>query len=251
MVSVAALGFTALLLAAGEKGAVPSGMAKIPAGTYAPLYGPTVRVNAFALDRLPVTRGEFLAFVREHREWRRANVNRTLADPSYLGDWSGELEAGQGDDLRKPVVNVSWFAANAYCAARGKRLPTTAEWERAASASATRRDATGEPAFEREVLALYAARSASAVQTVGRGRANAFGLFNLHDLVWELTFDLGVDEARSHSRHYAMASVSCASAAIGAANTTNYAAFLRNAVRSSLQRTSTTQSLGFRCASDI
>ena len=211
-------------------GPVPSGMVAIPAGSYTPLYAgdakaTVVRVGAFALDRLPVTREAFTAFTRSHPEWRS----------------TGGIDV----DGRHPVVDVSWRAAKAYCEASGKRLPTTAEWERVASVN------TG------DVLAQYAARNAATLAEVGKSRPNALGVANLHDLIWEWTLDF--DGARtSHSEHgHAVAShspsahVSCASAAIGASSTTDYAAFLRAALRATLTPTTTLRTLGFRCATSL
>ena len=54
-------------------------LARIPAGRYAPLYvngRATVEVEAFALDRRPVTRADYLAFVRDNPRWRRGAVSR-------------------------------------------------------------------------------------------------------------------------------------------------------------------------------
>ena len=188
----------------------PAGMARIPAGTYVPLYGGRVQVAAFALDRLPVTRGEFQAVV--------------------------------GDDSRRPAVAVTWFEAKQYCEARGKRLPTTAEWERAASAT---------PIAEQ--MSLYATRRDEANPgIVGRGERNRFGVADLHGLGWEWTLDFdGPTHGASHHEHAEHNGVSCASAAIGATNTNDYPAFLRNAVRAGLERTSATTSLGFRCAANL
>ena len=188
----------------------PAGMVKIPAGTYAPIYGAPVRVAAFALDRLPVTREAFQSVV--------------------------------GDDGRRPAVTVTWFEARKYCEARGKRLPTTAEWERAASAT---------PIAEQ--MSLYAMRrDETNPGIVGRGERNRLGVADLHGLVWEWTLDFdGATHAASHHEHGEHHGASCASAAIGATNTNDYPAFLRNAVRAGLERTSATTSLGFRCAANL
>jgi formylglycine-generating enzyme required for sulfatase activity len=234
-------------------------MARIPAGRYMPLYGrlgaQSVRVEAFALDQEPVTRGEFLAFVREHRTWRRGAVRRLFAEGDYLGEWKGELDAGDAADLRRPVTSVSWFAARAYCAAQGKRLPTVDEWEYAAQASATRRDASRDPEFRRRLLDLYTARRTDAFPPVGTGKPNVYGVRDLHESAWEWTEDFnGVlvpDDSRDTGSGVGARDhqLFCASAAIGAADPSNYPAFLRYAFRAGLTARSTLRTLGFRCAS--
>ncbi|NUQ20541.1 MAG: SUMF1/EgtB/PvdO family nonheme iron enzyme, partial [Gemmatimonadaceae bacterium] len=121
-------------------------MASLPAGSYRPLYGRAggerVAVAAFRLDRTPVTRGEYLEFITANPAWRRDAIRPVFGEPGYLATWRSALDAGDGAELRRPVTEVSWFAAGAYCAWRGKRLPTVDEWEYAAAASETRRDAS-------------------------------------------------------------------------------------------------------------
>jgi formylglycine-generating enzyme required for sulfatase activity len=235
-------------------------MAGIPAGHYVPLNGGlgerNVRVDAFALDREPVSRGEFLAFVRAHPGWRRDRVRPLFAASGYLADWTSALDAGTAADLRRPVTSVSWFAARAYCAAQGKRLPTVDEWEYAAQASATRRDASQDPAFRRRILDLYTSRRADAFPPVGSGPRNVYGVRDLHESAWEWTEDFnGVlvpDDSRDTGSGVGARDhqLFCASAAIGAADPSNYPAFLRYAFRASLTARSTLRTLGFRCASD-
>jgi formylglycine-generating enzyme required for sulfatase activity len=98
------------------------------------------------------------------------------------------------NDPRQPVVAVSWFDAVAYCdwlsGAHGKpyRLPSEAEWERAA-----RGGVEGEsfPWGECDPQALpdYARRWKSGPEPVGLYAANAYGLFNLGDNVHEWCSD--------------------------------------------------------------
>lgn len=225
-----------------------AGMAWLPSGSYRPLHlehgQARVTVEAFGLDRRAVNRGEFLAFVRDNRAWRRSMVDTTLVEPSYLADWSGDLDAGNATRLREPVTGVSQYAASAYCAARRKRLPTTDEWEYAAAASETRRDATNNPAFMRRLLSLY--------QAGGKTFRNVYGVSGLHGGGWEWTADVDDQSTTAHLHHARLASATydatCAGAAIGAGDATNYPAFLRDAVRASLTPRSATQHLGFRCA---
>ncbi len=244
----------------GRRRPTASAMARIPAGDYRPLYATPgaggVRVAAFALDRHPVTRLEFLTFVRAHAQWQRGQVRSVFAEASYLADWPGALDAGSGMSLRRPVTGVSWFAAKAYCAARDKRLPTLDEWEYVAAASATRRDASANPAFRRQLLKLYAGRSSARLPLAGSGAANVYGVRDLHGSAWEWTLDYSSvvvaddsrvsgsgQDARDHRLY-------CASAAIGATDPANYPAFVRFAVRSGLTARSTVDGVGFRCAAD-
>ena len=230
------------------------GMVAIPAGTYRPLYGrpsdPPARVAAFRLDRDPVTRGDFLAFVRDEPRWRRSAVRPLFADRAdYLADWRGDLDAGDASDLRRPVTGVSWFAARAYCAAQGKRLPSVAEWEYAAAASETRYDAARDGAFVQHLVSLYASRPRP-LPPVDGAAANAYGVRGLHGLAWEWVADFNSVLVSDDSRGVGGRDhdLFCASAAIGAADPSNYPAFLRYAVRAGLTGRTTMTTLGFRCA---
>ncbi|MBP8256445.1 MAG: SUMF1/EgtB/PvdO family nonheme iron enzyme, partial [Opitutaceae bacterium] len=141
---VSFLGWVMMLTGLAGEPASPApssaGMVLVPAGSLAPFLREErgldrVPVPAFWLDRLPVTTGEYLGFVRENPPWRRSQVRRLFADQGYLAGWSDDLTpsaAGNGD-LRQPVTQVSWFAARAYASWKGLRLPSTLEWERAAS----------------------------------------------------------------------------------------------------------------------
>jgi formylglycine-generating enzyme len=237
-------------------------MARLPAGSYRPLYATRAaeprRVPAFWLDRHAVTRGQFLAFVRRHPEWRRDRVSAVRAEPAYLVDWPSALDAGSAEDLERPVTGVSWFAAESYCAALGKRLPTLDEWEYAAAAGEHQRDGAADPRHRARLLALYAGRPATRFPAAASGTANVYGVRGLHGSVWELTRDVGLPAPmpHDHAAHAQQAragaephGVGCASAALGAADPTDYPAFLRAAVRAGLTPRTTLGGLGFRCAS--
>ena len=237
-------------------------MAAIPAGRYLPLYATGksgTQVAAFRIDAMPVTRAEFLAFVSEHAQWRRSGVDTARAQRgSYLRSWVGDLDAGNSNDMLRPVTDVSWYAANAYCRAVGKRLPSLAEWEYVAAASATQRDASADPRQVQQQLAMYTTRPAIPLPLTGAAR-NVYGVSGLHDRVWEWVSDANSAIASAnHAEHLKQGAhatgtasehdMSCAGSALGAADPRNYPAFLRYALRSTLTPTSAMQSLGFRCA---
>jgi len=212
-----------------------------------------VEVAAFRLDTLPVTEGEFARFVTTRPEWRRDRVPRVKADPSYLSHWSAADGPGTAIDSRAPVTHVSWFAARAYCADRGKRLPTEAEWEFAAAASATERDARDDPAFVQTQLDWYSRPNPARLPPVGEGDPNLWGVEDLHGLVWEWVLDFNSTLVTGDIRESGNGddSLFCGAGAVGAADSVNAATFQRYAFRSALQGDYTTANLGFRCAADL
>lgn len=242
-------------LGSGGAPARPDAMVQVPAGSYLPLYAAgraRTRVAAFELDRYPVTRGEYVEFVRANPRWRRSRVKPVLAGDGYLAGWNSDLDAAGSASARRPVTQVSWFAAQAYCRAQGKRLPTADEWEYVAAASETARDASGNPEFTRRLLDLYTTRR-DALPEVGSTFPNAYGVWDMHGLVWEWVADfnnlLAPDDSRAvGGRDHRLY---CAAGAVGATDPSNYPGFLRLAFRAGLTGRSTTGNLGFRCARSL
>ncbi len=233
-------------------------MVTIPAGTYVPLSrtvreAAEVAVPAFRLDVLPVTNGEYLAFVTANPKWRRSAVSRLFADVSYLEHWSGDLEPGPRAPADAPVVRVSWFAARAYARWAGKRLPTIAEWELAAAAGYVTGEGRNEPDFVGDLYAWLARPVPAVLPAVSMAKPNIHGARGLHGLVWEWVDDFNTTMVTGESRADGGLDrdLFCGAGAAGARETSDYAAFMRQALRSSLKANNTTTSLGFRCAQDL
>jgi formylglycine-generating enzyme required for sulfatase activity len=210
-------------------------------------------VRAFYLDKLPVTTGEFLEFVRANPGWRRSRIKPIFADPSYLKNWASDLQPGTNAPRSTPVTYVSWFAAKAYAQWKGKRLPTLAEWEYAAGASPTRPDGENAPAFRQEVLRWYTTLG-TAPGPVGAGRPNFWGLYDMHGLIWEWVLDfntaLVTGDSRSDSGDLERG-LFCGAGAQGTHDVADYPAFMRLGFRSSLSASYCIHNLGFRCAKDL
>jgi formylglycine-generating enzyme required for sulfatase activity len=157
-----------------------------------------VSLSAFSIDRNEVTNGDYAVFVKA-----------TGATAPY--HWGGaEPTAARAT---WPVYNVSWHEAVAYCAWRGARLPTEAEWEKAARGGMADLDYPwgNEYESEEEQPAAVPPGEASAKPAAGRARAprvkhahsasaggprpvgsfepNGFGLHDMSGNVWEWVSD--------------------------------------------------------------
>jgi formylglycine-generating enzyme required for sulfatase activity len=95
-----------------------------------------IYLDAFYIDRYEVTTGRYAKFLASTGSVRPPD------------EWD-ELDLNRGDEL--PVVGVDWNDATAYCKWAGRRLPTDAEWEKAARGTDERRYPWGNesPTFER------------------------------------------------------------------------------------------------------
>lgn len=231
-------------------------MVTVPQGRYRPFFPgkdePALReVSAFRLDVTPVTVAAFRDFVRAHPAWRRGTVPRLFADIDYLRPWRSDVDPGVAPDT--VATHVSWFAARAYCRAQNKRLPAMKEWERAALASASGPDGRADPTFNARILRWYGHPSRGRPGPIAQKAANFFGLKDLHGLVWEWVEDFNTALVTGESRADSALErgLYCGAGSIGAADPSDYAAFMRFALRSSLKAAYTTGSLGFRCAADV
>jgi formylglycine-generating enzyme required for sulfatase activity len=249
-----------LALAGAPAGAAVAGdgMAEIPAGTYRPLLRTRdepaeVPVAAFRLDARPVTNAEFLAFVTAHPQWRRSRVTPLFADRGYLAHWAGDLELGDRAPADAPVVRVSWFAARAFAKAQGKRLPTTAEWELAAAAGFSSPVGADEPGFSASILGWLARPTPDLLPAAGSGRPNVHGARDLHGLVWEWVDDFATAMTTGESRADTglERNLFCGAGAASARDVTDYPAFMRAGLRSSLRASYVVPNLGFRCARSL
>ena len=210
----------------------------------------TDRIAPFDLQKRPVTNAEFLAFVQSHPQWRRDRVPTLFADARYLAHWPTSTRLADTAQPAQPVVNVSWFAANAFCEAQGARLPTWREWEYVAAADETRRDARNDAAWRERILGWYSRPASGTLPRAGLQTPDAFGVQDMHGLVWEWTDDFSSLLVSGDNRVQGDAEKMkfCGAGALSMSDRDNYAVLMRVAMLSSLEARDTTASLGFRCA---
>lgn len=242
-----------ILLNAGNKKDSKSEMVLIKGGSYTPFYkdgnGVNENIKSFLMDVYPVTNKEFLEFVKSNPKWQRSNVKKIFADKTYLINWKSDLELGENVDPNSPVVYVSWFAAKAYAEWKGKRLPTIAEWEYAASASQNKPNDGNNEELVQNILNWYSSRTKD-IKPVGSTEKNYWGVYDLHGLIWEWTYDFNSVSVGGSSNTNLDPALFCGGASLSASDAKNYAAFMRYAFRSSLKANYTVHNLGFRCVKD-
>ncbi|MEW6545279.1 MAG: SUMF1/EgtB/PvdO family nonheme iron enzyme [Nitrospirota bacterium] len=181
-----------------------------------------VTLEAFYIDKYEVSTKLYATFIQDTRR----------AQPS---DWSQQVAlVGSGD---RPVVNVTWHDADAYCRHYGKRLPTEQEWEKAARGTDGRKYPWGneEPSSRH---ALFNTRwngygTLATVESYEAGKS-PYGLYHMAGNVWEWTssdYDNSTKVLRGGSWH-------------------NNAGYVRSAYRSGDNPSRWNAGTGFRCAQD-
>ncbi|WP_456461707.1 formylglycine-generating enzyme family protein [Lutibacter sp.] len=231
-----------------------SKMVTIKGGTYTPLYGRDslqVTISDFEMDVYPVTNEEFLEFIKTNSKWTKSKIIRLFADENYLYNWKSDTSLNKNQSLKAPITSVSWFVANAYCECQGKRLPTVDEWEYVAMANEKLPDARTLKTYNEFILSWYE-KPKTFNNKIGSTFKNYWGVFDLHGLVWEWTYDFNSVLVSGESRKDVDndSNLFCGSAAIGATDLMNYAAFMRYAIRGSVKARYTMKNLGFRCVKD-
>ena len=145
----------------------------------------TVYVDAFYMDVYEVTNAQYKRFVDANPQWQKDYIPDKYHDGDYLWHWNGNsYPSGNGNH---PVVWVSWYAAMAYAQWAGKRLPTEAEWEKAA-----RGGLVGKKYPWGDVIDANKANyehNVGDTTPVGNYAPNGYGLYDMTGNVWEWCVD--------------------------------------------------------------
>lgn len=170
---------------------VPEGMLTVPAGPF--WMGCNEAVDADCdPDERPYHELTLPAFHIDATEVTQAAYARCVTEGACRIPWCEWSPEANG---RYPATCVSWHDATAYCAWAGKRLPTEAEWEKAARGDDGRRFPWGNESAscERAVLDEGTGRGCGAErpEPVGARPAGAspYGVLDLAGNVWEWVAD--------------------------------------------------------------
>jgi len=227
-----------------------------------------VRVEPFYIDKWEVTNGQYQQFL----DWVAKHSDRTVRHPHQPADqdhtpryWKpfrpvllhktgiAELQHFDEETFRKrdhPVVGVDWYDAFAYAKWAGKRLPTEAEWEKAARGTDGRvwpwgnewdfaKCNTGgyEWKGERDGF-IYAAPAQHYPSGV-----SPYGCFNMAGNVWEWTGD-------PHTAGSEASQAAAQPMTVKGGGSNSYPSTVRPAARRGYEPEFRYFCLGFRCAKD-
>ena len=184
------------------------GMVLIPAGEFRmgsnsgsfdekPVH--SVYVDAFYMDKYEVTNAQYAAFL--NAKGKHTESGKTWLDIGGAHvriEYVGGVYRAKGEYENHPVTYVSWYGAVAYAAWAGKRLPTEAEWEKAARGNLAGLKYPWGNTIDRN-KANYNMHIGDTT-AVGEYTANGYGLYDMSGNVWEWCLD------KSNSGFYAVSS---------------------------------------------
>jgi formylglycine-generating enzyme required for sulfatase activity len=157
----------------------------------------SVYLNAFWIDKTEVTNAMFAAFLNEMGNqsegtdpWFDENNNRTVEDVGIVFGSHWQPKMGYAEH---PIISVNWFGAQAYCQWASRRLPTEAEWEKAARGGL---EAAKYPWGDEDPGCTPASKNGTQYydcsdQTVKAATfaPNGYGLYDMAGNVWEWVSD--------------------------------------------------------------
>lgn len=146
-----------------------------------------VWLDRYDMDRDEVSLGEYLAFLQHRTEHPADELQKLIRHVITIHSVSDQTLT------RWPALYVTWHEAKDYCASRGKRLPTEAEWEKAARGSDAKLFPWGDaaPDHQRAMFGQHHMHEIPILSSVDshRGGESPYGLRHMAGNVAEWTQD--------------------------------------------------------------
>jgi formylglycine-generating enzyme required for sulfatase activity len=152
-----------------------------------------VYLRAFWIDRYEVTNAQYAEFLNATQGEQERCGGQICADTKvenpdgHLVYEKGRYRVERGYD-NHPVTEVSWYGAQAYCERYGKRLPSEAEWEKAARGTDGAAYPWGEEFDSHKLNSDYRVGDTTPVGSYTDG-ASPYGAYDMAGNVWEWVAD--------------------------------------------------------------
>jgi formylglycine-generating enzyme required for sulfatase activity len=215
-----------------------------------------IYLDAFSIDKYETANALFERFVKatghqttaEREGWAYVWTEGKL-DKMNGASWRVPNGPGSSAESTHPVIQVSWFDADAYCQWAGKRLPTEAEWEKAARSTDGRKYPWGEQ--------WDTSRANSSESKLGKtapvgSYASGVSPYGVHDMagnVWEWVTDWYDKDYYKRSPERNPRGPDSGTFRVLRGGSWNLdALYLRAAYRGTGTPDSRSNSIGFRCA---
>jgi formylglycine-generating enzyme required for sulfatase activity len=160
-----------------------------------------VTLSEYSIDRYEVTAQDFAEFLNAHSDEAERYIEMGTA--VTIEKSNGVYRSRPGLE-KHPVNRVSWFGADAFCRSLGKRLPTEAEWEKAARGTDERIFPWGDEfphndfvTFRRR-FSKYGFDAMKPVDALPEGKS-PYGVYHMAGNVWEWVADWYEDSYYEHS----------------------------------------------------
>lgn len=158
----------------------------------------TVTLSSFEISKYEVTNSQFCEFLNDIG----CNSNGNYNDPEYGNveyidmddgvvqiDYTGGQFVPENGKEDFPVIEVSWYGANAFALWAGERLPTEAEWEFAARGGNQSDGYTYSGSNNVDDVAWYEGNSGGHTHEVGTKAPNELGIYDMSGNVYEWCHD--------------------------------------------------------------
>ena len=213
-----------------------------------------VTLDAFSIGRYPVTVADYMRFVLatkgNYPEWLEEGSKyhiETGTDDYYR-------RVGMSlDNLKHPVVGISWGNAVAYCEWLSEQtgwrysLPSEAEWEYACRAGSDTRYCFGDNERQLDEYAWYSGNAGRKTHPIGEKLPNQWQLFDMHGNVWEWMRDWYGSYSKEAQRNPSGPETG-SNRVIRGGGWSYVAVYCRSAYRGRLNPGGRRSSLGFRLA---
>jgi formylglycine-generating enzyme required for sulfatase activity len=217
----------------------------------------TVYLDAFYMDKYEVTNELYARFLNEigRNEDEGGDLLLDINDPDCLIEFVDDQYRPKAGYENHPVVEVSWWGAKAYAKWAGKRLPTEAEWEKAARGGLIGRKYPWGYDINHD-MANYRGTDGrdrwGGTSPVGSFPPNGYGLYDMAGNVWEWCADWYDGSYYSRSpRRNPKGPDSGPGRVVRGGSWWDFPLNLRCADRDYHVPQNTIDNLGFRCAQDV